>query len=173
MRKLLCLSFLSFLLIFSLLLTGQSVNAQDEPYAPVFSIPEDIEGAEFYQQQQGQVQNNIPSRSEVHVPPYPGAVVFMVHTTDQVKQVIGKDGFAEIKLVTTDPIEKIVQFYKEHLPDWSYHEDYSIFWYGEDEFSLARLMEGMPNITIQEATPVTQRLIPDATYMIGIIYETE
>ena len=63
-------------------------------------------------------------------------------------------------------------FYAEHLSDWQLEEDYSIFWYGDGEFDLGRLMEGMPNISITPAGHMGQQIDPDAAHLINIVYST-
>ncbi len=150
-----------------------SAETEDEPYAPVFSLPDDTDRAEIYIHQQERVQSMIPSKAEVKIPPYPGAVVFLVHTTDELKQMTGKDGLAEIRLIAGDPLDEIVKFYQEHLPGWNYDENFSVFWYGEGDITISQLMGGMPHISIREASPTVQELAPDATYLIGIVYETD
>ncbi len=150
-----------------------SEKPDDEPYAPVFSLPDDSDRAELYRHQRERVKNMIPSKAEVNIPSYPDAVVFLVHTTDELKQMTGKDGLAEIKIIVSDPLDKIVQFYKEHLPDWNYHENFSVFWHGEDDITISQLMQGMPHISIVEASPTVQEIAPEATYLIGIVYETD
>ncbi len=160
------------LISFMLLLCIQSLESQDIPYAPVYAIPSDLEANQYAHDQRERLKSRIPSKSEVEVPPYPDAVVFMVATSEEVKQIVGADGFAEIKILTSDPMDQIIRFYKEHLPDWNYHEEYSIFWFGDGEFSVMRIMEGMPNVSIQEASPVTQQFLSDASYIISIVYRT-
>jgi|GEM_PF-1833219 len=163
---------LAFAVVLGLLVDAGPLQAQAEPYAPVYPIPEGLESQEHVRQQQQRIADLIPSISEVGVPPYPGAVVFLVHPEEEVRQMIGTGGFAEIKLLTSDATDRIVGFFAEQLPGWHFHEDYMIFWDGQPEFSLQRLMEGKPHITIQPAGAMIQRQIPDAEHMISIVYRT-
>lgn len=149
-----------------------AAQAQAEPYAPVYSVPDGIESAALYRQQAQRISEMVPSRDEVEVPPYPGAVVFLVHPEEEVRQMIGTGGFAEIKLLTADSEDQIIAFYTENLVDWHFHEDFSIFWYGQPEFDLGRLMQGKPHITIQPAGSIVRGQVPDAEHMISIVYRS-
>ncbi len=171
MKKLFLVLLLAVLTSFVFCFQGYSDSLLEGPYAPVFIIPEGLESADRYLSQQERVKSLIPKKEEVNVSPYPGAVVFLVHTTDELKQVTGKAGLAEIKIIVTDPLEDVVEFYNEQLPDWSYNETFSIFWEGKGDFSISKLMEGMPHISIVEASPVVTDLVPEATFLIGIVYE--
>ncbi len=149
------------------------LKSQNEPYAPVFKIHDNMDNPEMYLPQKERVKSMIPLKAEVNVPPYPDAVVFLVHTTDELKQATGTDGLAEIKLITTHSKKEIVQFYKEKLPGIYYHESFSVLYHGEDEVSISELMGGMPHISLMEASPSIKELVPDATYLIGVVYETK
>lgn len=159
-----------------LLLISGTGMAIAEPYAPVYTVPEGAaQHAEVREYQRGQrerIAAMVPARADVDVPPYPGAVVFLVHPEEQVAQMIGRGGFAEIKLLTADSIDQITAFYVEALPDWNFEAEYSLFWYGDGEFGLARLMKGMPHISVQPAGNMAGDLVPDAENLISIVYPT-
>ena len=81
----------------------------------------------------------VPDRASVGIPAYPGAKVFQTRVAgemtmnDEVYQTL-----AYIKLLSTDPVEKVVAWYKEQLKTYTYEDVFGIswvFWKGEGEFN--------------------------------------
>lgn len=63
----------------------------------------------------------VPEKSAVKVPPYPGARV--LQTTSGFKMTIKEKKVTclpTIKLLSTDPVDKVVVFYKEKLKGYRY-----------------------------------------------------
>ncbi len=82
---------------------------------------------------------NIPDRALVEIPAYPGARIFQTREAgemtmnDEVYKTL-----AYIKLLSTDPVEKIVAWYKEQLGTYTYEDVFGVswvFWKGEGEFN--------------------------------------
>lgn len=66
----------------------------------------------------------LPSRSELGVPVYPGAeiVVYQAGYSDKSDKLL-----PELGLTTSDPIKKVTAWYKKRLNGWSYNRDYNAF----------------------------------------------
>lgn len=97
-----------------------------EPFAPLAKDPgkATIEGEEAgYPLQALMLQmtaNNMPDKSAVKQPPYPGAVAVRAQPPSEVSS----DGetystLSNVLLLTTDEVPKVLEFYRKALPDWT------------------------------------------------------
>jgi len=104
-----------------LLMTGLLLiawNSWAEPYAPKVKITQGTSamGRMFINMA------NIPDKSAVGIPPYPGAVVLQTREPGAMQGSDGKPYLPYIKLLTADPIDKVVSWYKAKLPSWQYQK---------------------------------------------------
>lgn len=80
----------------------------------------------------------VPDSSSVGIPAYPGARVFQTRGPSEM-EVNGKKHktLAYIKLLSTDPVEKVVAWYKDRLKGYTYEDAFgtSIFWKGQGKFN--------------------------------------
>ena len=93
-----------------------------EPYAPKVKAPTGIEpfSVEDFTVM-GINAAVVPEKSAVKVPPYPG--VRVLQTTSGFKMTIKEKKVTclpTIKLLSTDPVDKVVVFYKEKLKGYRY-----------------------------------------------------
>ena len=106
------------------------------------------------------MKKEIPSRERVGLPVYPG--VFFASS------VKGSDSgsvkmLPAVNLVATDPPEKIVAWYREHLDGWSYDERFELFFEGEGKVDIESLMS-KPTITVMaEDDPGLDLMLYDTT----------
>mgnify|MGYP005843325123 CR=1 FL=1 len=80
----------------------------------------------------------VPDRSSVGIPCYPGAKIFQTRDKGEV-EINGQrhKTLAYIKLLSTDPVDKIVAWYKEQLKEYTYEDAFgmSVFWKGKGKFN--------------------------------------
>ena len=101
---------------------------------------------------------NVPDRDSVGIPPYPGAKI--LQTRDVGEMSANGETFktiAYVKLLSTDPVDKVVAWYKEQLPSYGYKDVYGIawiFWKGEGEYNSMDVRQAMTieNVQITDAT---------------------
>lgn len=148
------------LLVPSLMWTAPAYSG--EPYAPVYKFTKKdfdrglggmgmpMEDAEMAGMWPPVKAEDIPGRGSMEIPPYPGAVIVALNKPfmrDSQGKVMG---LATMELLSTDPYEKIVSFYKEKLPGWSEKSyEYSHYFAesGEAE-SNPRVME-VPHVGVK------------------------
>lgn len=81
----------------------------------------------------------VPDRALVGIPAYPDAKVFQTRDAGEMEMNDEKvKTLAYIKLLSTDPVEKIVAWYKEQLNAYTYEDVYGVswvFWKGKGKFN--------------------------------------
>lgn len=97
----------------------------------------------------------IPDSSDVEIPAYPGALIFMTKAPYQV-EVNGEMVMAlsYIKLLSTDPLDKVLEWYKQQLTDYNLEEAFGmgwVLWKGgeQDKFNTMDMTDRM---TIQNVS---------------------
>ncbi len=118
MRK---INLFSISMVFAVFLSGINLYS-NEPFAPVFSIADGIENESEWRDRQEMVNTNLPTKSEVGLPAYPGAVTYNVNTATELENsdlAISSDAprLARITILVTDPLEDVAEFYANNLPD--------------------------------------------------------
>lgn len=99
-----------------------------EPYAPKVDVPKNV-GPES--QMSAMIINaaQVPDKSAVEIPPYPGARVFQ---TRQAGEMTANDKKIKtlpyIKLLSTDPQDKIVAWYKKQLKGYTAEDVFGTGW---------------------------------------------
>ena len=135
---------ISSLLVVTLVVSGlvfQNLAQQFAPWAKLSSdAPKDISARKY----------PVPSKDEVGIPPYPGAVISSVSapSTDTVKY--KQEILPFINLVTSDLSSNVVNFYKKTLTKdkgWNYSEEYKTFVKGSSGSSLTGFV---PSVAIRD-----------------------
>ena len=135
---------ISSLLVVTLVVSGlvfQNLAQQFAPWAKLSSdAPKDISARKY----------PVPSKDEVGIPPYPGAVISSVSapSTDTVKY--KQEVLPFINLVTSDLSSTVVNFYKKTLTKdkgWNYSEEYKTFVKGSSGSSLTGFV---PSVAIRD-----------------------
>ncbi|WMJ74261.1 hypothetical protein RCC89_13945 [Cytophagaceae bacterium ABcell3] len=141
--------------------------AQDKPFSEVPSIPKDIDNRALYQQMYANLQEEMPTRSQVNVPAYPNAVVFSITDKDDEKGVL-----PGVTIMTTDAPEKVRKFYQDKLDDWNFDEKYNVFYQDEAKKFPFEKLNSIPNITIHktEDSHPGKKIMPEARCYINIVY---
>jgi len=122
-------------------LVFQNLAQQFAPWAKLSSdAPKDISARKY----------PVPSKDEVGIPPYPGAVISSVSapSTDTVKY--KQEVLPFINLVTNDLSSNVVNFYKKTLTKdkgWNYSEEYKTFVKGSSGSSLTGFV---PSVAIRD-----------------------
>ena len=138
------MSKISSLLVVTLVVSGlvfQNLAQQFAPWAKLSSdAPKDISARKY----------PVPSKDEVGIPPYPGAVISSVSapSTDTVKY--KQEVLPFINLVTNDLSSNVVNFYKKTLTKdkgWNYSEEYKTFVKGSPGSSLTGFV---PSVAIRD-----------------------
>lgn len=161
------------LILLSLPAAGQS----QEAYAPKIKVPDAVKddpeaGIEVMMINMTEV----PARSAVEQPHYPGAFVLQALPASEME--INEDRFetlAIIRLLTTDEPAKVLEFYKEKLEGWTYGEGWGgMFQYlynGDGEFDpMAKSGRVTASVVITDAEDM-YKVMPDAKTEITIAYK--
>ena len=102
-----------------------------EPYAPVYKFTMDdfnekygkmgmsMEDAEMAGVWPPVKDKDIPDKGSMAIPAYPGAVIVALNKPFMRDSQGKKMGLSTIELLSADPYEKIVSFYKKKLPGWN------------------------------------------------------
>ncbi len=153
-----------------------------EPYAPVATDPGKATIAKkpsyHYDSQKMMLQTaaaNVPERSAVAQPPYPGAVIVQVLGPSK-----GSSNGVEftslpfLKLITADDAETVAKFYKEALSGWSHMRVFGNDYYneGSGEFHpLENSGQETPNVGVLDISYAPQyHAMPDAKTEIYVYY---
>lgn len=151
-------------------------SAQGNPYAPAAVIPEgsasdpDLALAAMFLNDL-----QIPPRSAVPIPPYPGAVVIQT-MAEQVGSANGEEFTAlpVIVLVTTDPVDQVAAYYAEHLPDWNTKTEFGqhYFWEGEEDFNPFDMVQSVsvPSLVIMDDMD-RGTIVPGAAAELQVRYQ--
>lgn len=161
------------LILLSLPAAGQS----QEAYAPKIKVPDAVKddpeaGLEVMMINMAEV----PGRSAVEQPPYPGA--FVLQALPASEMAINEDRFQtlpSIRLLTTDDPAKVLEFYKEKLEGWTFGEGFGgMFQYlyrGDGEFDpMSKSGRTTPSVVITDAEGM-YKVMPDAKTEITIHYK--
>jgi len=101
--------------------------------------------------------SKVPDKSSVGIPPYPGAKI--LQTMDKSEMVVNDEKIKTlpyIKLLSTDPVEKVIDWYKDHLKGYTYEDVFGvswIFWKGHKKFNGLdmRFFTTIENVRVSEA----------------------
>ena len=153
-----------------------------EPYAPMAKDPgkATIEGEEAgYPLEKMVLQmaaNNMPDRSAVKQPPYPGAVA--VNAQPASKGSMNEEPFTQLPFVilhTMDDVATVMAFYVEALPDWTKFDFFGMdyLYEGSGEFHpLKKSGVETPNVSVLELIDALKfHAMPDAKTSITIFYK--
>jgi len=92
----------------------------------------------------------VPSKDEVGIPAYPGAVISSVSAPKQDTIKYEQEVMAFVNLVTGDPPSSVVSFYKKTLTKdkgWNYTEEYKTFVKGQTQNALTGFV---PTVRIRD-----------------------
>lgn len=135
---------ISFIIVIAFVFTGfleENLAQQFAPWAKLSSdAPKEISGRKY----------PVPSKEDVGIPPYPGAVVSSISapSTDTVKY--KQEVLPFINLVTSDLSSNVINFYKKTLTKdkgWNYSEEYKTFVQGSPGSALTGFV---PSVAIRD-----------------------
>ena len=161
------------LLVTVLTLAVDFVKAE-EPFAPKVDPPQSLQDRAWWVDMIESWQ--IPGKSEVEVPAYPGAVIVSFQDTGKMSaNGVDYETLPMMVLATADEPGKVLEFYKENMTDWKYKNSFGIadvFWKGTDDFNSmdVRVAATQPNVTIMEAMAAHTDFFPKAKAVITIVY---
>lgn len=92
----------------------------------------------------------VPTKQEVGIPVYPGAVITSVSAPSEDTVKYDKQILPFVNLVSTDSPSKVIAFYKSRLTNdkgWNFSEEYSTFIKGETSSALTGFI---PAVRIRE-----------------------
>ena len=120
----------------------------------------------------------VPDRDAVGIPAYPGARLFQSdEASEMTMNGVTVQTLPYLKLLSTDPVEKVVAWYKEQLPSYGHKDVYGmswVFWKGEGEFDAMDMEQTMTrqNVTISDATVLGfDEDMQGAKSLIQVVYE--
>ncbi len=121
----------------------------------------------------------VPDASQVGIPAYPGALIFQTREFGQMKS-NGKPYLPYVKLLSADPVDEVVEWYKKKLPDYFFEKKgflgmYSYrFWKVKGDYGMMDMdaMGMNENIVVTEGKQHADDY-PDAVSMIEITYESK
>lgn len=147
---------LAMLLFTCMVFTG----AWGEPYAPKVEPPSGIKpGTPDYLGVMSLNAAEVPDKSSVGVPPYPGARIVM--TKGKSKMTANDVEYTclqYLKMYALDDAKKVASFYKEKLTDYQFKSDFGgmirAFWKGPEDINTLDITQRCttPNVRITEAT---------------------
>jgi hypothetical protein len=148
-----------------------------EPFAPKVDLPKNLENREMWVNLVQQWV--VPSKEEVGIPAYPGAVIVALKDKSWM-EVNGEksDTLPAITLATMDEPAVVTAFYKDNLSGWKHKNQmdmFDIFWTGKDEFNNMDMTEAAttPNLVIMQAFSAQTDFLPGAKTAITIVYSPE
>jgi len=154
--------------------SADQAHSQGRPFAPKARPPADAAANDNLLQMEIRSLEaaTVPMRHLVEAVPYPGALV--VQTIAAAERVSGEERYESLPVIvlfSSDPPDRVVDYYMENLAGWSHRvflsSDY--FWMGEEEFSPLDISgDVMASVQIRDAR--TSRLVPDAQTEIRISY---
>ena len=133
-----------------------SANLLAEPYADKIEITSSTSPMSKMMIEAAKV----PDRASVGIPPYPGAKIFQ--TRDAGEMEVNDENIktiAYVKLLSTDPVDKVVAWYKEQLASYGHKNAYGVawvFWKGAGEYNSMDMTQSMTieNVQITDATVI-------------------
>ncbi len=157
-------------------------TALAEPFAPVAKDPGkatikgDEAGYPLEKMMLQMIAKNVPDRSAVKQPPYPGAVVVKLQPAS--KGSVDGVEFTILPIVvlhTTDDVQKVLEFYVKAMPDWTKVSQYGMeyVYEGSGEFQPMRKSAlATPNVGIMKLPDAMKfHAMPDAKTEILIYYK--
>ncbi len=133
------------LLCLSLFLGAGPAHA--EPFAPTPKIPKGYDDP-LYVKILEKMKKEMPDAKKMPAPLCPGCVALQMWA--------GMEGsFGSVQLLSPQPAEKVVAFYRKQLADWNHSKDYDfewVFWKGEETKKNTR-MPTVPHVVIYVANP--------------------
>lgn len=121
---------IAFIILNFLLLKDASAQSPFAPWAKLSNnAPKEIASRKY----------PVPTKEEVGVPSYPGAVITSVSAPKVDTTKYEKEVLAFVHLVTSDPPSSVISFYKRTLTKdkgWNYSEEYTTFVKGETQSAL-------------------------------------
>ncbi len=147
-----------------------------EPFAPKVDLPKNLENRDMWANLVEQWV--VPSKEEVGIPAYPGAVIVALKDEKGWMEANGEkmDMLPAITLATKDEPAEVTAFYKEKLADWKHKNQmnmFDIFWTGKDDFNNMDVTESAttPNLVIMAAFSAQTDFLPGAKTAITIVYK--
>ena len=151
------------------------VAPAEELFAPKVTPPKNTENRSMWMQM---IENwDIPGKSEVGIPAYPGAyIVGFMPASEMTANGVKSKTFPTIVLATSDDKAKVTAFYKEKLKEWKYKNMmgmFDVFWTGRDDFNSMDIEQSTStaNINIADAMQPHKDFMPDAKTSITIVYK--
>jgi len=119
----------------------------------------------------------VPDASKVGIPAYPGALVFQTREYGEMKS-NGKPYLAYVKLLSADPVDKVVEWYKKKLPNYFFEKKgffgmYSYrYWKKKGDYGMMDIdaMGMNENVIVTDGGQHADDY-PDAVTMIEVTYE--
>ena len=122
---------------------------------------------------------NVPDRDSVGIPPYPGAKIFQ--TRDAGEMSVNDETFktiAYVKLLSTDPVDQVVAWYKEQLKTYTFEDVFGVswvFWKGKGKFNGLDIRQTttIQNVMISETIAAMEydKDMKGAKSVIEVTYE--
>ena len=143
---------------------------QSEPFAPLAKVPKDAKDKELLTKQLAAIK--VPTRKQVGVPPYPGAVIaFAIEGTKMELHGSNVRMLPVIKLLSKDSVADVVAFYVKALPDWTHKDLLGSHELRPPKSDEARstVSTGRPFVRVMMAQG--EILLPDAASRIEIAYD--
>lgn len=121
----------------------------------------------------------VPDASTVGIPAYPGALIFQTREFGQMKA-NGEPYLPYVKLLSADPVDKVVEWYKKKLPNYFFDKKgfmgmYSYrFWKVKGDYGMLDMnaMGMNENVIVTDGTQHADDY-PNAVSMIEITYESK
>ena len=129
--------------LFVISFIGVPLISAGEPYAPLHKFTEKdfmskfgkmgipIKEAEMVGMWPPVKADDVPDKKAIAIPAYPGAVIVAINEPfirDSQGQLMG---LSTLELLSSDPYEKVVSYYKEKLPEWNQKEFQSSHYFAQ------------------------------------------
>lgn len=158
-----------------LVLAVSATAIAGEPYAPKVKAPTGIKPFSIEDfDVMGINAAVVPEKSAVEIPPYPGARV--LSTISEFKMTINKKKvtcLSSIKLLSTDPVDKVVAFYKEKLKEYRYKSMWdgmiNFFWIGGKDDNMLDIKKACVTLYISISS-ADSKMMPKAKTEIQLTY---
>lgn len=123
-----------------------AANAWSEPLAPMPKMT--AEGRELMKSQgktMADVEKEIPTKSEVGVPVYPGAL-YATHVSAAAEGML-----PSVSLVSDDPPEQVNAWYRKNLNGYAFHDQFDLFYEAPDGETLSMSeLTSVPTVSVME-----------------------
>jgi len=185
MRKVACAFVASVLVSFLCV----PVAFSGEPYAPLHKFTEKdfkrtfgnlgvtIKDAEMAGMWPPARAADVPDRSAIAAPPYPGAVIVAINEPFMRDSQGNLMGLSTIELLSSDPYEKIVSFYKEKLKGWNEKKfQYSHYFAQSGEVENGARNMKVPHLGVKSLKGILNHgkytdMEPDAKTIIEVFFQ--